>query len=377
MSAGGWPGFPRAGFFATLHGMSEQQETHAAAGSPPSSPSSARATRARRPSSRRSCPSSSSSACASGPSSTTRTPSRSTTPARTPGGTARPAREAYVIASPERLAFITKLDGELPLTEIVGRYYGGFDIVVAEGYKRTAPHRVELFRVGAGPRRAALRPRRGDRPRHRRGPRARAPLRPRGRRRPRRASSPPASTPCASTDRAAARRLRCSPPLDAPAGSLAALAGTRRTRIPLDSTPRAIDDARDAVELIRIVDYTIGAARVGHRARLPSATMGRCGYGGGHEQDRCLRRNDAHQGHQLLRRPGERVQCVDGGREGRQDRPHPPDALRLEVQEGGSQPLEVRGAWQHVRAQHEDPDPAVQHRLQEARLLARRASATR
>jgi molybdopterin-guanine dinucleotide biosynthesis protein B len=58
--------------------------------------------------------------------------------------------EAYVIASPERLAFITKLDGELPLTEIVGRYYGGFDIVVAEGYKRTAPHRVELFRVGAG-----------------------------------------------------------------------------------------------------------------------------------------------------------------------------------------------------------------------------------
>ena len=26
-----------------------------------------------------------------------------------------------------------QLDGELPLTEIVGRYYGGFDIVVAEG----------------------------------------------------------------------------------------------------------------------------------------------------------------------------------------------------------------------------------------------------
>ena len=56
--------------------------------------------------------------------------------------------EAYVIASPQRLAFITKLDGELPLTEIVSRYYGGFDIVVAEGYKRTAPHRVELFQIG-------------------------------------------------------------------------------------------------------------------------------------------------------------------------------------------------------------------------------------
>ena len=62
----------------------------------------------------------------------------------------RAGAEAYVIASPERLAFITRLDGELPLREIVARYYGGFDIVVAEGYKRSAPHRVELFRLGAG-----------------------------------------------------------------------------------------------------------------------------------------------------------------------------------------------------------------------------------
>jgi len=57
---------------------------------------------------------------------------------------------AYAIASPERLAFITKLDGELPLADIARRYFGGFDLVVAEGYKRTAPHRVELFRLGAG-----------------------------------------------------------------------------------------------------------------------------------------------------------------------------------------------------------------------------------
>jgi molybdopterin-guanine dinucleotide biosynthesis protein B/molybdopterin-guanine dinucleotide biosynthesis protein len=62
----------------------------------------------------------------------------------------RAGAEAYVIASPERLAFITRLEGELPLTEIVARFYGGFDIVVAEGYKRSAPHRVELFRRGAG-----------------------------------------------------------------------------------------------------------------------------------------------------------------------------------------------------------------------------------
>jgi molybdopterin-guanine dinucleotide biosynthesis protein B len=57
---------------------------------------------------------------------------------------------AYAIASPERLAFITKLDGEMPLADIARRYFAGFDLVLAEGYKRTAPHRVELFRVGAG-----------------------------------------------------------------------------------------------------------------------------------------------------------------------------------------------------------------------------------
>ena len=57
---------------------------------------------------------------------------------------------AYAIASPERLAFITKLDGEMPLADIARRFFAGFDLVVAEGYKRTAPHRVELFRVGAG-----------------------------------------------------------------------------------------------------------------------------------------------------------------------------------------------------------------------------------
>jgi len=57
---------------------------------------------------------------------------------------------AYAIASPARLAFITKVDGEMPLADIARRFFAGFDLVVAEGYKRTAPHRVELFRIGAG-----------------------------------------------------------------------------------------------------------------------------------------------------------------------------------------------------------------------------------
>lgn len=58
--------------------------------------------------------------------------------------------QAYVIASPERLAYITRLDGEVPLATIARRYFADFDLVVAEGYKRTAPHRVEIFRAGAG-----------------------------------------------------------------------------------------------------------------------------------------------------------------------------------------------------------------------------------
>lgn len=57
---------------------------------------------------------------------------------------------AYAIASPGRLAFITKLDGEMPLVDIARRFFAGFDVVIAEGYKRTAPYRIEVFRVAAG-----------------------------------------------------------------------------------------------------------------------------------------------------------------------------------------------------------------------------------
>ncbi len=57
---------------------------------------------------------------------------------------------AYVVASRERLAYIARLDGELALADIARRYFADFDLVVAEGYKATAPHRVEIFRSGAG-----------------------------------------------------------------------------------------------------------------------------------------------------------------------------------------------------------------------------------
>ena len=58
--------------------------------------------------------------------------------------------QAYVVASPKRLAYIARLDEEMPLAAIARRYFAGFDLVVAEGYKGTAPHRVEIFRRGAG-----------------------------------------------------------------------------------------------------------------------------------------------------------------------------------------------------------------------------------
>jgi molybdopterin-guanine dinucleotide biosynthesis protein B/molybdopterin-guanine dinucleotide biosynthesis protein len=58
--------------------------------------------------------------------------------------------EAYVVSSPQRLAFITTVAREISLTEIARRFFAGFDLVVAEGYKRTAPHMIEVFRRGAG-----------------------------------------------------------------------------------------------------------------------------------------------------------------------------------------------------------------------------------
>ena len=176
--------------------------------------------------------------------------------------------EAYVIASPERLAFITKLDGELAahrdrrplLRRLRHRRRRGLQA------HRPAPRRALPRRRGA--RRAALRARRGDRPRHRRGPGARAPLRPRGRRRPRRVPRRPPRRPArvlTGAPQAPAVRGRAS--RRAPASTADRRRRTAERRIPLDIPSARIDDARDAVYLIRIAEY-LGASRGGHRARL-------------------------------------------------------------------------------------------------------------
>jgi molybdopterin-guanine dinucleotide biosynthesis protein len=57
---------------------------------------------------------------------------------------------AYVVSSPARVAYVGAVARELSLTDIVGRFFADMDLVVAEGYKRSAPHRVEIFRQASG-----------------------------------------------------------------------------------------------------------------------------------------------------------------------------------------------------------------------------------
>lgn len=57
---------------------------------------------------------------------------------------------AYVVSSPSRVAYVGKYCEELTLQRIVGRFFDGLDLVVAEGYKRTSPNRIEIFRRAAG-----------------------------------------------------------------------------------------------------------------------------------------------------------------------------------------------------------------------------------
>lgn len=58
--------------------------------------------------------------------------------------------EAYAVSSPERFAFVARVERELPLVDLARRFFAGFDLVLAEGYKRSAPHRIEVFRAAAG-----------------------------------------------------------------------------------------------------------------------------------------------------------------------------------------------------------------------------------
>ena len=62
----------------------------------------------------------------------------------------RAGAQAYAVASASKLAFVTALEAEATLADIVGRYFAGYDLVVCEGYRREAPYVVEVFRAEAG-----------------------------------------------------------------------------------------------------------------------------------------------------------------------------------------------------------------------------------
>jgi molybdopterin-guanine dinucleotide biosynthesis protein MobB len=58
--------------------------------------------------------------------------------------------EAYAVGSPSKVAFVARRQAEATLQEIVARFFSGYDVVICEGYRREAPHVVEIFRAGAG-----------------------------------------------------------------------------------------------------------------------------------------------------------------------------------------------------------------------------------
>ena len=168
---------------ATRRRRSSRSGRSAAPGRPRSSASSAGRTAARRRSSSSSSRSSRAAGSASAPSSAWRA-STSTCRARTRGGTARrgPTRTPWRRrpSSPSSRG----ATGRRAWTRSSARYFGGYDVVICEGYRREAPDVVEVFRVGRRLRFAGVRAGRGAGARHRHGARPRAPLR--ARRRPRR-----------------------------------------------------------------------------------------------------------------------------------------------------------------------------------------------
>jgi molybdopterin-guanine dinucleotide biosynthesis protein B len=59
---------------------------------------------------------------------------------------AQAGSDAVVIASSRRVALIKRLDGEMPLDEIVGAYLRDMDLVITEGYKSGPKMKIEVSR---------------------------------------------------------------------------------------------------------------------------------------------------------------------------------------------------------------------------------------
>jgi len=59
---------------------------------------------------------------------------------------AQAGSDTVVISSPRRVALIKRLEGEMPLDEIVGAYLGDVDLVLTEGYKSGPKMKIEVSR---------------------------------------------------------------------------------------------------------------------------------------------------------------------------------------------------------------------------------------
>lgn len=54
--------------------------------------------------------------------------------------------DAVLISSSEKLALIKRLDDAVPLNDLVTEYFGDYDIVITEGYKREDKPKIEVNR---------------------------------------------------------------------------------------------------------------------------------------------------------------------------------------------------------------------------------------
>ncbi|MGQ9483703.1 MAG: molybdopterin-guanine dinucleotide biosynthesis protein B [Desulfosoma sp.] len=64
---------------------------------------------------------------------------------------ARAGAQTIAISSPERVASIRTVPHELPLEDVVARYFWDEDLVLAEGFKRSIFPKIEVFRSAIEP----------------------------------------------------------------------------------------------------------------------------------------------------------------------------------------------------------------------------------
>jgi molybdopterin-guanine dinucleotide biosynthesis protein MobB len=57
----------------------------------------------------------------------------------------RTGAAAYAVGSPAKLAYVETVDDDVPLDELMARFFSGFDLVLCEGFRREAPRVIEVY----------------------------------------------------------------------------------------------------------------------------------------------------------------------------------------------------------------------------------------